>query len=332
MSADVIAREGPIMLGSRLKRLAERLQGGAERLAREAGIDAQPSQMPVLITLHRDGPANVGEIAARLGISQPSVTRILIKLTQAGLVEAQANESDRRSKPFALTARGREQMERAVAVLWPRVKAAVEELCDCEALLRQVATVEARLEDRPLERRPANGLSIRRYSDELAPVFRSLNEAWIREMFSLEAADEEVLQDPRRHIVDPGGEILFVEVRGCGIVGTCALKKSGPGEFELTKMCVSADARGRKAGEFVLKATIMRAIELGASDLYLLTNSKCGPAIHLYEKLGFVHDSEVMERFGSRYRRCDVAMRYPIGKKKGRSDAPALRTLRNGLF
>ena len=44
--------------------------------------------------------------------------------------------------------------------------------------------------------------------------------------------------------------------------------------------------------------------------LYLLTNHICAPAIHLYEKAGFRHDAEIMARYGARYERCDVAMRY----------------------
>jgi RimJ/RimL family protein N-acetyltransferase len=50
---------------------------------------------------------------------------------------------------------------------------------------------------------------------------------------------------------------------------------------------------------------------MGIERLYLLTNTKCTAAIHLYEKLGFEHDAEVMERFGRRYERCNVAMSYP---------------------
>ena len=30
----------------------------------------------------------------------------------------------------------------------------------------------------------------------------------------------------------------------------------------------------------------------------------------LYEKLGFRHDADIMTRYGARYQRCDVAMRY----------------------
>jgi ribosomal protein S18 acetylase RimI-like enzyme len=65
-----------------------------------------------------------------------------------------------------------------------------------------------------------------------------------------------------------------------------------------------------KAGEYLLAATIERAKAMDAETLYLLTSRKCAPAIHLYEKLGFRHDAEIMATYGARYERCDVAMRY----------------------
>ncbi|MEM9233470.1 MAG: GNAT family N-acetyltransferase, partial [Pseudomonadota bacterium] len=76
------------------------------------------------------------------------------------------------------------------------------------------------------------------------------------------------------------------------------------------KMGVTTAARGQKAGEALLHALIARAEELDAKDLFLMTNSICAPAIHLYEKAGFVHSTDVKENFGKTYGRCDVAMRF----------------------
>lgn len=153
-------------------------------------------------------------------------------------------------------------------------------------------------------------LAIREFSDDLAPHFRDINAEWITTMFHLEDTDRDVLENPRARIIDAGGAILFVEANGLGIVGTCALQKTGPSSYELTKMGVRESARGMKAGEFLLAAVIQRAKSLGADPLYLLTNRRCAPAIHLYEKLGFQHDADIMSRYGARYERCDVAMRY----------------------
>ncbi len=155
-------------------------------------------------------------------------------------------------------------------------------------------------------------LSLIEFSDDLAAEFKRINAEWIDAMFVMEATDRDVLDNPRARIVDTGGAILFVAVDGIGIVGTCALRKTGPDAFELTKMGVTAAARGRKAGEFLLARAIDRAKAMGACELYLLTSQKCEAAIHLYEKLGFVHDAGVMARYGATYQRCDVAMDYPL--------------------
>ena len=153
-------------------------------------------------------------------------------------------------------------------------------------------------------------LTLHEFNDDLAVHFRDINAEWINTMFRLEETDRDVLESPRAKIIDAGGVILFVEASGLGIVGACALQKTGATSYELTKMGVRESARGRKAGEFLLSAIIDRARSLGAEPLYLLTNAKCAAAIHLYEKLGFQHDPEIMARYGARYERCDVAMRY----------------------
>ncbi len=162
----------------------------------------------------------------------------------------------------------------------------------------------------PANVNPSQALSIRDYSDELAAAFHDINAEWISTMFRLEATDLQVLENPRRFIIDPGGAILFVEAAGLGVIGTCALQKTSEHSFELTKMGVRTNERGLKAGEFLLAAVIERAHSLGAELLYLLTNSRCQAAIHLYEKFGFQHDADIMARFGARYERCNVAMRY----------------------
>lgn len=154
------------------------------------------------------------------------------------------------------------------------------------------------------------GVTIHDFSDALARHFHDINAEWIGAMYRLEATDVEVLENPRATILDRGGAILFAELAGVGIVGTCALQKTGKRHYELTKMGVLASARGRKVGEILLAAVIERAQALGADPLYLLSNRKSAAAIHLYEKLGFVHDTEIMAQFGARYERCNVAMRY----------------------
>ncbi|MEA3263704.1 MAG: bifunctional helix-turn-helix transcriptional regulator/GNAT family N-acetyltransferase [Pseudomonadota bacterium] len=312
----VVAAMGPAFLGSRLKRLGEWLQADAAAIIAEMGLPIVPAQVPVLTAL-RAGPLTIGQIAAAIGSSQPGVSRTVAQLQKLGLVES-ARGNDQRERRVGLSASGNAAMIILARDVWPRVGAAAAELyADASGpLLTQLAAVERALKAAPLADRarrvvPA-GLQLVEWRDDLAGAFHDINAEWIEAMFSLEPLDRAVLENPRERIIDPGGVILFAEAPGIGIVGTCALMPTGPNEFELTKMGVLEAARGLKAGEFLLAAAIDRAHSMGARDLYLLTNRKCAAAIHLYEKLGFCHDAEVMAAHGTAYERCDVAMRFPI--------------------
>lgn len=312
--SDVIRDMGAGFLGSRLKRLGERMQAGAARVITGAGLQMQPAHMPLLVAL--DGRAlTIGQLVQVVGISQPGVTRGVGQLVDLGLVRAETG-SDQRHRTISLTEDGAAAIARAKLFVWPQVTKAVDRLLAgrSEELLAIIADVEDALAATPLDQLAAQArpevLSIRDYSDDLAREFHDINAEWISDMFCMEETDRKTLENPRASIIDAGGAVLFVEAVGMGIIGTCALQKTGTTGFELTKMGVRKAARGLKAGEFLLNAVIAKAQTLGADPLYLLTNSRCAAAIHLYEKLGFQHDPAIMADYGARYARCDVAMRY----------------------
>lgn len=314
--SDLLKELGPTFLGSRLKRLGERMQAGAARVASDAGLPVQPAHMPLLAAL--DGQAlTIGQLVQVVGVSQPGITRGIGQLADLGLVESQQDrDGDGRQRTISLTSEGNAVLARAKLYVWPQIGEAVKTLFGGrpEEFMEQIAAIEAALAEHSIDALAARStpqlLTIHEFSDELASHFHDINAEWINAMFKLEATDREVLENPRAKIVDPGGVILFVEARGLGIVGTCALQKTGARSFELTKMGVRESARGLKAGEFLLEAMIARAMRLRAEPLYLLSNARCAAAIHLYEKLGFEHDAGIMADYGARYARCDVAMRY----------------------
>lgn len=148
--------------------------------------------------------------------------------------------------------------------------------------------------------------------DRLEAHFASITREWVQEMFTLEHNDIALIDNPRPAIIDRGELIVFVADSELGIIGTCALIPVETGAFELTKTGVRRSARGRQAGQFLLSHVIARACSMEMRELFLLTNHRCEAAIHLYEKNGFEHDAEILRRYGPRYARCDVAMRYPL--------------------
>jgi GNAT superfamily N-acetyltransferase len=135
------------------------------------------------------------------------------------------------------------------------------------------------------------------------PAFYALNHEWITRYFTMEEPDYQMLNEPQRYILDPGGAILMAEHQG-EMVGTCALLREHAGVFELAKMAVAPTAQGLGIGWALGQAAVTKARQLGAQRLELLSNSRLLPALALYRKLGF---RDVPVPSGP-YQRTDVKM------------------------
>ncbi|MFE7352135.1 GNAT family N-acetyltransferase [Streptomyces sp. NPDC057543] len=142
-----------------------------------------------------------------------------------------------------------------------------------------------------------------------ADSFRALNEEWISRLFILEEADRAVLGDPFGRIVDPGGDVLLAHEPGSGtVVGCVALLAHPDAVFELAKMAVAPAAQGHGIGGRLVAAAIDRARELGGTRLFLGTNSRLAPAIHLYEDAGFIRITRNCLPVSDYYARADILM------------------------
>lgn len=67
-------------------------------------------QYNVLRMIDVEGPSAPAEVARRLMVSAPVVTRLATALARAGLLERQPDQTDRRSTRLALTAAGRDRV------------------------------------------------------------------------------------------------------------------------------------------------------------------------------------------------------------------------------
>jgi|GEM_PF-109403 len=348
VSEDFLDTLNELALGSRLKRLAERLQGQAAEIYQAYGLDIQAKWFTLLALLDQKDQVNIVEASNALGLSQPALTQFCKQLKAAKLVDILVDKQDSRKKIIQLTGLGKQSIA-DMKPIWRAVESAAIDLCEetdnqfyvsllaFESALNRSSLIERTqfYVDKNIEKSELNAeaqttkskvncvsaakcavsktdtkLQFIKFCSDLAAYFETINRQWIEQMFVLEDIDRQVLKFPQKHIIETGGEVYFVKHPEFGIVGTCALLNKGQGNYELTKMGVSANMRGLKVGEQLLTYVIEQARLMNIKTLFLLTNSKCEAAIHLYEKNGFVHDKEIMQTYGMAYQRCNVAMRY----------------------
>lgn len=128
---------------------------------------------------------------------------------------------------------------------------------------------------------------VRDYTPKDAAAFRDLNLAWVEKYFTVEAEDRAQLEDPQTHILDKGGAILIAELEG-EAVGTVGLVPGhGPGVLELIKMSARSDIQGRGIGRALMEAAITKSRDMGATKIWLETNTSLDAALALYRKSGF---------------------------------------------
>ena len=91
--------------------LARRLGIATVRLARvlrqQDEGELTPTLRSALATIDREGPLTLGELATAEHIAPPTVTKVVGKLEERGLVERTADEVDRRVIRVEVTAAGR---------------------------------------------------------------------------------------------------------------------------------------------------------------------------------------------------------------------------------
>jgi DNA-binding MarR family transcriptional regulator/N-acetylglutamate synthase-like GNAT family acetyltransferase len=311
---EIFEKTGKSALGSRLRLFSAMITDDAAKIYKWYGLEFAPKWFPVFFVLAQDSEKTITEIAVEIGHSQPSVSKIVREMTNAGLVKENQKSSDKRRNVVALTKKGKSFSDKLTVQL-ADVDAAIEgiinearynlweALAEWEFLLEQKSLLKRVQEKRKL--RESKDIQIVPYSEQYQTAFKALNEQWISTYFEIEEADSKALDNPQSYILDKGGKILVALYKGQP-VGVCALiKMDDPDyQYEMAKMAVSPDVQGKSIGWLLGQAVVNEAKGLGASKLYLESNTLLKPAINLYHKLGF---KKVVGR-STPYARCNIQM------------------------
>jgi DNA-binding MarR family transcriptional regulator len=95
--------------------LAARLRLSTARLARllrqQAGTGLSPSQQSALVAIDHHGPLTLGRLAKLEQVAPPTITRVVGKLEDDGLVLRQHDDTDKRVTRVRISAEGRRRLQ-----------------------------------------------------------------------------------------------------------------------------------------------------------------------------------------------------------------------------
>ena len=126
---------------------------------------------------------------------------------------------------------------------------------------------------------------IQKYETKFDNDFFVLNKAWIEESWILEESDKKDLLNPDK-IVHNGGQVFFA-LENQKVIGTVAMIKSSDVRFELAKMTVQENFRGKGIANMLMDECLKFAKENKANEIFLISNDSLTIARNLYNKYGF---------------------------------------------
>jgi len=153
---DLIKQLGPLALGSRLRRLSDRLYKDISEIYARLDLEFEPRWFPVLYLLSENQAMAVTEVAQHVGLTHPAVHQIAGAMDAAGLLDSARDSDDQRRRLLQLSPRGRE-LAAALRPVWASIAAASAELAASNDgdLLDMLDGIEAALDAESMVERVA---------------------------------------------------------------------------------------------------------------------------------------------------------------------------------
>jgi DNA-binding MarR family transcriptional regulator/predicted N-acetyltransferase YhbS len=298
--SDIVARHPHLFLGSRMKRLAEQMQADANAFTQRLGLEVPAGWLSVLATLDEAGPQTVTALAATLGITQPSMTKSLGKLSSARLIRIGKGEMDRRQSLVELTAEGQAALSGGREYVWPLVDAAVQDLTHdlTGSFVGQLDEIERRIQERSLSERAAAmaPVTLQAAQDADVPaIVQLLNQAyrstgsdasWAVETPYIDGdrTSENLLRE--EIAANPDATMLVWKLWN-GVLGCVWLEPRTDGEWYLGSLAISLWLQNAKAGRRLLAASEDWVRAQGGRSIRMSVTNVRDALIAWYQRRGY---------------------------------------------
>lgn len=143
------------------------------------------------------------------------------------------------------------------------------------------------------------------FEEKYRQDFIDFNKDWIVSNFGfLEEYDIETFERIDEEM--KAGAMIFFAVENDIALATCMAMPMEGETWEICKLGSNKNVPHKGAGSAVFETSMKWALEHGAKRLFILSNSKLAPALHIYKKYGF----KEIKLDDYEYARGDIAFEY----------------------
>jgi DNA-binding MarR family transcriptional regulator len=150
---DYYEEHGVLVLGSRLRRMSERMLAEIAGIYKSKGIEFEPGWFHVLYLLNENKEMSIMEISEKLSMSHPSVIQVSRVMEKNNVVKAFPGKKDKRKRTLKLTTKGKKLLEEIIPI-WSEIRTAITDLLNegehSKVLLQAITELEVNLNKQAL--------------------------------------------------------------------------------------------------------------------------------------------------------------------------------------
>ena len=293
---------GELMLGSRLRRLGEKLFFDISRVYKSEDIDFEPAWFPLFFLLKKHKTLSVSDIATSMEITHPGASQMITMLEGKGLIKCAKDKNDKRVRTVSFTKKGKELLE-AIQPVWRSVKRCAEEMLDegenSKFLLSTITEVEDLLHmksffDRVKEdihtREVLDKLDFIPYDDRLSKVFKELILEWLIESSNRAIDETDFFNTTQREIAAGSLEIVLVKLE-TDTIGLSIVKQLEHNDAEIFLLFIRKKWRNMQIRKRLLERTLEKLQRRGVHNIYAKIDRRNVNLIKVFRNKNFTLSS-----------------------------------------
>ncbi|RYU96417.1 bifunctional helix-turn-helix transcriptional regulator/GNAT family N-acetyltransferase [Emticicia agri] len=297
---DLISDLGALALGSRLKRLSDRMMKSVSEIYRNSGIDFESKWFPLFYLLSKEGEKGIMEIAEILHISHPGVIQLAREMEKAGWIVSEKSGQDARKRHLKLTEKAwqtlpqleemwvsfKENNAKIIRGSQQNILLALEEFehfLDNNDFKKQYYETFREMKENPIEIK----LFDEQYQQQVEDMVLSIQNGEFN--LGLTAQRQPDLHNLKAFYNDKGNWLWVALNKNDEVVGTIGLERLNDKQSVLRKMFIKKQYRGKALGlaSKLLEILLKEAKQQQFTEILLDTPLVTHAAHRFYESNGF---------------------------------------------
>ena len=291
-------RVGELILGTRLKRISDKLLNDVSNIYKKLNIPFEVSWFPIFYLLNENRKLSVTEIANELEITHSAVSQMITILDKRGLVKFIDDKNDKRRRFICFTEEGKELMS-TLPPIWEAMQHSMQDIfsegINSTHILSALDEIEDSLERESLtsrvvkevEQEELSDVMIVDYDDSYYDCYKNFVLEWLIDKNDIDMQGVDYINNPHRAVNEQNTTILVAkENNDCA--GVIVYRRTEKNEIKIIFFVIHEKRERKQVGKKLLNEMLNRTHKKNIDRISITLSRASSELIKILKDAGFI--------------------------------------------